>query len=225
MAKTRKGASASVARKSGPKKSAPKKSTGRTASAKSTPAKGRSASSARKSSANEGPMLEKFFYDSLKDIYWAEKHLTKALPRLSKAATSEELVTALEEHLEVTEGQIERLEQVFEILGKKAQAKKCEAMEGLTKEAQSIVEETEKGTSTRDVGIIMAAQKVEHYEIATYGGLAQLAKQMGLQEVADLLGQTLAEEKQTDENLTSIAENNINLKAEQEGEEEGAEEE
>src|SRR5437868_3171468 len=183
MAKSKKGASASGAKKSGSKKSAPKKSSGRSSSGNAASSNGKSASQGRQSSSNE-PMLEKFFYDSLKDIYWAEKHLTKALPRLSKAATSEELVTALEEHLEVTEGQIERLEQVFEILGKKAQAKKCEAMEGLTKEAQSIVEETEKGTSTRDVGIIMAAQKVEHYEIATYGGLTQLAKQMGLQEVA-----------------------------------------
>lgn len=221
--KSRKGATASGAKKSGAKKSAPKKSSGRSSSGRSASSNGKSASAGRQSNSNEQPMLEKFFYDSLKDIYWAEKHLTKALPRLSKAATSEELVSALEEHLEVTEGQIERLEQVFEILGKKAQAKKCEAMEGLTKEAQSIVEETEKGTSTRDVGIIMAAQKVEHYEIATYGGLTQLAKQMGLQEVANLLGQTLEEEKQTDENLTSIAENNINLQAEQEGAEgEGA---
>src|SRR5689334_4505037 len=119
-----------------------------------------------------GGELEKFFHDSLKDIYWAEKHLTKAIPKMMKAATNQELVAALEEHLDVTEGHIERLEQVFEILGKKAQAKKCEAMEGITKEAESIIEETEDGTATRDVGIIMAAQKVEHYEIATYGGLA-----------------------------------------------------
>lgn len=169
-------------------------------------------------------MLEKFFHDSLKDIYWAEKHLTKALPKLKKAATNEELKTALDEHLAVTEEQIERLEQVFEAMGKKAQAKKCEAMEGLTKEAESIIEETEEGTSTRDVGIIMAAQKVEHYEIATYGGLVQLAKTMGMAEVAELLGQTLGEEKEADENLTSIAENDINLQATNETEE-GEEEE
>ena len=167
-----------------------------------------------------GQMLEKFLYDSLKDIYWAEKHLLKALPRLSKAATNEELISALDEHLEVTEEQVARLEQVFELLGKKAQGKKCEAMEGLTKEAETVIEETEDGTSTRDVGIIMSAQKVEHYEIAAYGGLAQLAKTMGLTEVADLLGQTLQEEKDTDENLTTIAENSINLQAEQESEEE-----
>src|SRR5205085_3062689 len=97
-----------------------------------------------------GEMLQKFMYDSLKDIYWAEKHLTKALPKLSKAATNEVLVSALDEHLEVTEEHVARLEQVFELLGKKAQAKKCEAMEGLTKEAESIIEETEEGTSTRD---------------------------------------------------------------------------
>jgi ferritin-like metal-binding protein YciE len=105
-------------------------------------------------------------------------------------------------------------------MGKKPQAKKCEAMEGLSKEAESIVEETEAGTSTRDVGIIIACQKVEHYEIASYGGLAQLANTMGLTEVADLLGQTLQEEKETDELLSSIAENDINFQAEQEGEEE-----
>jgi len=103
------------------------------------------------------------------------------------------------------------------LLGKKAQAKKCDAMEGLVKEGESIVEETEDGSMTRDAGIIMAAQKVEHYEIATYGGLVQLAKTMGQDEVASILGQTLEEEKQTDAGLTEIAENNINWKAEQEG--------
>ncbi|MEO8584076.1 MAG: ferritin-like domain-containing protein [Flavitalea sp.] len=165
-----------------------------------------------------GEMLQKFLLDSIKDIYWAEKHLTKAIPKLSKAATSDELRSALQDHLEVTVGHVERLEKVFELLGKKAQAKKCEAMEGISKEADSIVEETEKGTSTRDVGIIMAAQKVEHYEIATYGGLVQLTKTMGLTEISDILAQTLAEEKEADETLTDIAENDINLKADEEGE-------
>jgi len=166
--------------------------------------------------------LEKFFLDSLKDIYWAEKHLTKALPKMQKAATTEELQSAIEDHLAQTEEHVARLEQVFEMLGKKPQAKKCEAMEGLVKEGESVVEETEDGSMTRDVGIIVAAQKVEHYEIATYGGLVQLAKTMGENEIADLLAQTLEEEKQTDEGLTEIAENNINWEAEQEG---GAEEE
>ena len=165
-------------------------------------------------------MLQEFILDSLKDIYWAEKHLTKALPKLQKAATTDELKQAFQDHLEVTQEHIGRLEEVFGILGKKAQAKKCEAMEGLTKEADSIIEETEKGSKTRDVGLIMAAQKVEHYEIATYGGLVQLAKTMGMNEVADLLGQTLAEEKEADQTLTDIAENNINLEDEQEGSEE-----
>ena len=179
-----------------------------------------STATAEKQSQQTNTMLEKFMVDSLKDMYWAEKHLTKALPKLEKAATSEELKQALQDHLTVTEEQIARLEQVFELMGKKPQAKKCEAMEGLSKEAESIVEETEAGTSTRDVGIIIACQKVEHYEIASYGGLTQLANTMGLTEVAELLGQTLQEEKETDELLSSIAENDINFQAEQEGEEE-----
>ena len=180
-----------------------------------------SKSASRQQQSSGGEMLEKFMHDSLKDIYWAEKHLTKAIPKMIKAATNESLISALQEHLEVTEEHVTRLEEVFELFGKKAQAKKCEAMEGLTKEAESIIEETEEGTATRDVGIIMAAQKVEHYEIATYGGLTQLAKTMGLTQVADLLGQTLEEEKQADEGLTSIAENDINHQADEEaGEEE-----
>ena len=137
---------------------------------------------------------------------------------MKKAATTEELQSAIEEHIAQTEGQVTRLEQVFGILGKKPQAKKCDAMEGLIKEGESAVEETEDGSMTRDVAIIIAAQKVEHYEIAAYGGLAQLAKTMGQDEIKQLLGQTLEEEKQTDKNLTEIAENNINWEAEQEGE-------
>ena len=162
--------------------------------------------------------LEKFFTDSLKDIYWAEKHLTKELPKMKKAATTQQLKDAIEGHTAQTEEQVTRLEQVFDLMGKKAQAKKCDAMEGLIKEGQSIVEETEDGSMTRDVGIIMAAQKVEHYEIATYGGLVSLATTLGLSEVADILNTTLEEEKETDASLTEIAENNINWEAEQEGE-------
>jgi len=164
--------------------------------------------------------LQKLFEDSLKDIYWAEKNLTKALPKMQKAATTEELKNAIEEHLTQTENQVARLEEVFDLIGKKAQAKKCDAMEGLIKEGESIVEETEEGSMTRDVGIIMAAQKIEHYEIATYGGLAQIATTMGLDEAADLLNETLDEEKETDQLLTEIAENNINWEAEQETENE-----
>jgi ferritin-like metal-binding protein YciE len=183
-----------------------------------TPAKAAKKKAAAKSSGmgQGNTQLEKFFQDSLKDIYWAEKHLTKALPKMMKAATTDELKSAIETHIEQTVGQIGRLEQVFEMIGKKAQAKKCEAMEGLIKEGESIIEETEDGSMTRDVGIIMAAQKVEHYEIATYGGLVSLARTLGMDEAADILGETLEEEKQTDLNLTDIAENNINWEAEQE---------
>ena len=130
------------------------------------------------SSQAENTQLEKFFVDALKDIYWAEKHLTKALPKMQKAATSEELQQAIEEHLNQTKEHVNRLEQVFEQLGEKAQAKKCDGMEGLTKEGESVVEETEDGSATRDVGIIVSAQKVEHYEISAYGSLVTLAKTM-----------------------------------------------
>jgi ferritin-like metal-binding protein YciE len=172
-----------------------------------------------------GEELKTLFVDMLKDIYWAEKALTKALPKMAKASTTEELRQGFEEHLTQTEEHIKRLEQVFELIGQKPQAKKCEAMEGLQKEAEEIMEDTKKGTLTRDVGLIMAAQKVEHYEIATYGGLATLANTFGMTEVADLLEQTLEEEKQTDENLTYIAENNVNFQAgtEDDGEEDDEE--
>jgi len=163
--------------------------------------------------------LEKFFEDSLKDIYWAEKHLLKALPKMQSAATTEELQSAIEEHIAQTEGHVSRLEQVFEIIGKKAQAKKCEAMEGLVKEGEEVIEETQDGSMTRDAGIIVSAQKVEHYEIAAYGSLRQLAMTMGRDDAAEILSETLEEEKQTDQNLSTIAENNINWEAEQEPEE------
>lgn len=163
-------------------------------------------------------MLRSFFIDELKDIYWAEKHLVKTLPKMKKAATSTELQKAFEDHLEVTKTHVSRLEDAFEALGKKAQGKKCEAMEGITKEGEGIIEETEKGTSTRDVGLILAAQKVEHYEISTYGGLHQLALTLGLEDVASLLEETLNEEKETDELLTQIAENDVNYEAAQETE-------
>jgi len=169
---------------------------------------------------SQEPMLMELFYEELKDIYWAEKHLTKALPKMAKAASTEELKDAINEHLEITQTQVGRLEKVFELLGKKAQAKKCEAMEGLTKEADGVIEDTEDGSATRDVALILAAQKVEHYEIATYGGLATLASTLGLDEIHDLLGETLAEEKEADTTLTDIAENSINYEAAEESEEE-----
>lgn len=150
--------------------------------------------------------LQKLFTDSIKDIYWAENHLVKSLPKMINAAASAELQGALSDHLEVTEGHVSRLENVFELLGKKAQAKKCDAMEGLSKEGEGIIESTDSGTEARDQGIIMAAQKVEHYEIATYGGLAQLAKTLGYNDISGILEETLAEEKEADQLLTSIAE-------------------
>jgi ferritin-like metal-binding protein YciE len=171
---------------------------------------------AKKQQVSTDPALMELFIDEIKDIYWAEKHLTKALPKMKKAASSEELANAIGEHLEATKEHVARLEQVFELLGKKAQGKKCEAMAGLVEEGQSVIEDTEAGTATRDVGLILAAQKVEHYEIATYGGLATLAKVLGLDEIKDLLGQTLDEEKEADELLTSIAENGVNYEAAQE---------
>jgi ferritin-like metal-binding protein YciE len=176
-------------------------------------------SNGKSATKQQHPQLEKYFEDSLKDLYWAEKHLTKALPKMQKSATTEELKSAIEEHTAQTEEHVSRLEHVFELLGKKVQSKKCDAMEGLVKEGESVVEETEDGSMTRDVGIIVSAQKVEHYEIAAYGSLAQLATTMGEDEVAQILNKTLEEEKETDKLLTRIAENNINWEAEQEGEE------
>jgi ferritin-like metal-binding protein YciE len=162
------------------------------------------------------PALLEFFVDEIKDIYWAEKHLTKALPKMKKAASSEELKEAFATHLEQTQEHVVRLEKVFELLDEKVQAKKCDAMEGLVQEGEGIIEDTEAGTATRDVGLIIAAQKVEHYEIATYGGLSQLARTLGLEEISAILGTTLAEEKETDELLTGIAENDINYEASEE---------
>lgn len=186
----------------------------------STPTKRKTASSKSKSaSAGKGAsdnMLKEFFIDELKDIYWAEKHLVKTLPKMQKAATSSELQDAFADHLEVTKTHVTRLEDAFEALGEKARARKCDAMEGITKEGESIIEDTEEGTSTRDVGLILAAQKVEHYEISTYGGLHQLAITLGLDEVADILAETLEEEKETDEKLTEIAENSVNYEAAEE---------
>lgn len=195
-----------------------------TKSAAKTGSKGNSRSNSSKSQPvftqeQNQSMLQEFLIEELRDIYWAEKHLVKALPKMAKAATSEELVTAFEEHLAVTEEQVSRLEQVFELLGEKARGKKCEAMAGLVSEAEEIIEDTEAGSATRDVALIIAAQKVEHYEIASYGGMTTLAKTLGLDQVAELLGETLEEEKETDELLTQLAENNINFEAAAEVEE------
>ena len=154
--------------------------------------------------------LEEFFHDEIKDIYWAEKKLVQTLPKMAKAATSEELRSAFTEHLGQTKEHVTRLEQIFELLGHKPQAKKCDAMEGITEEGASIIEDTDDGSATRDVGLILAGQKAEHYEIATYGGLAQIARTLGHQDVAKILETTLQEEKETDQALTQLAEASVN---------------
>lgn len=161
----------------------------------------------------EDSEFHKFFVDELKDIYWAEKHLATALPKMKKAATSPDLAAAFEKHTEETKMHIDTLVQVFELLGEKAAAKKCEAMAGLLEEATSIIEDTDKGTMVRDAGLILAAQKVEHYEIATYGTLRVFAENMGHSEVEALLSQTLENEKATDVALTVIAEGFVNEQA------------
>jgi ferritin-like metal-binding protein YciE len=160
--------------------------------------------------------LHQFFMEQLQDIYWAEKKLVKVLPKLEEAATSRELKKAFADHLMQTKTHVTRLENVFEMLGEEASAKKCPAMVGIVDEGEEIIDETEEGTAQRDVGLIFAAQKAEHYEIATYGGLTQLAKTMGHTEAAEILGQTLSEEKQADQLLSQIAERSSNVQANQE---------
>jgi len=162
-------------------------------------------------------LLEKFFLDQLKDIYYAEQQLLKAIPEMKKAATTEELEDAFENHLKQTERHVKRLEKVFQSIGKNPEGKKCEAMDGLVREAQTIINETKEGSMTRDAALIIAAQKVEHYEIASYGGLVQLAITMGLHRAAEVLEKTLTEEEETDALLTEIAETYINIEAEEEG--------
>lgn len=159
--------------------------------------------------------LMELFVHELKDIYWAEKLLTKAIPKMIKNATSKELIKALESHLEETEEQIIRLEKVFESIDEKAVAEKCEAMAGLVKESSEIMDECEEG-AMRDAGIISASQKVEHYEIASYGTLCRFAKTLGLSKAATLLEKTLKEEKAADQKLTKIATDEINVEASKE---------
>ena len=168
---------------------------------------------------DDATLLHELFVEELKDIYWAEKHLLKALPKMRKASTSEELAGAFEQHLAVTENQVARLEEVFELMDMPPRAKKCEAMEGLVKESQSVIEDMPKGTAARDAGLIISAQKIEHYEIASYGSLVQLARTMGHEDVADILEETLEEEKEADQLLTELAISGINITAEHETEE------
>jgi ferritin-like metal-binding protein YciE len=160
--------------------------------------------------------LHKFFLAALKDIYYAEHALVDGLDKMQKSATTEELQDAFEDHQLQTKKHISRLEKVFTLLDEKAEKKECEAIKGLIKEAEEIIKSTKEGTMTRDAALIIAAQKIEHYEIATYGGLVQLALTMKHDKIADLLEKTLFEEEETDYNLTDIAETSINFEAEEE---------
>lgn len=160
--------------------------------------------------------LNEFFIDQLQDIYWAEQKLVKTLPKLEEAAHSAELRQAFNHHLQETRNHISRLEKAFDLIGEPAQSKKCHAIAGIADEGEAIIDETEENTAQRDVGLIFAGQKAEHYEIATYGGLVQLAKTLGYNDVAELLAVTLAEEKNADVTLTKIAEAGINVQAKEE---------
>ena len=168
--------------------------------------------------------LRDLLIDGLKDIYWAEKALTTALPKLVKNATASDLAYALKNHLEETKNHVTKLEEVFISLDEKASARKCVAMEGLINEANHIMEDTMQG-AVRDAGIIAAAQKVEHYEIASYGALATFARTLGEEEAASILEDILAEEKAADETLSQLAETSINEEANDSDEESNEEEE
>ncbi|MDN3587549.1 ferritin-like domain-containing protein [Pedobacter aquatilis] len=187
------------------------------ATSKKTTANAKTKTSASKTIKNVGKInpseFHEFFIDELKDIYWAEKHLVKALPKMKKAATSPELAAAFEKHTQETQTHIETLEEIFSLLDEKATAKKCDAMAGLLEEANGIIEDTDAGTMIRDAGLILAAQKVEHYEIATYGTLKVFAENMDRNDVSSLLEQTLENEKETDVALTEIAVSAINSEA------------
>jgi uncharacterized protein (TIGR02284 family) len=157
--------------------------------------------------------LMEFFVNELKDLLWAERELVEALPDMAKAATSQELKTAFTDHLAETEIHVTRLEQIFGLLGLEPETTKCDAMAGIVEEGDGIISDTEVGTAQRDVGLIFAGQKAEHYEIASYGGLISLAKTLGYYEIAELLVLTIDEEKTADALLTEIAENHVNYEA------------
>ena len=156
--------------------------------------------------------LNELFLDTLKDIYYAEKQILKALPKMAKAASSEKLRAAFEKHHGETEGQVERLEQIFELIDKPARAKTCEAIQGILDEGKEVMDEY-KGSEALDAGMLAAAQAVEHYEISRYGTLKQWAQQLGMKDAVRLLDATLQEEKKTDQSLTSLAEGAVNLAA------------
>jgi len=162
--------------------------------------------------------LKEFFIDQLQDILWAEKKMVKTLEKMKDSATTIRLKESFNDHLKETQQHVERLNDVFALINETVDEKKCKAMAGIVDEAEDIIDETDKGSAQRDVGLIFAAQKAEHYEIATYGGLATLARTLGYNQVAELLDKTLLEEKQADEMLTYIAEHGINYAASQEPE-------
>ena len=165
--------------------------------------------------------LQEFFVNELKDLLWAEQKLVDTLPKMAGAATSAQLREAFQNHLTQTEGHVQRLEQVFGTLGLEPDTTKCDAMDGIVDEGEEIISDTEEGTATRDVGLIFAGQKVEHYEIASYGAMVKLAQTLGYTEAAELLTMTLNEEKAADDLLTEIAENNVNYEAAGEPKEKG----
>lgn len=175
--------------------------------------------SQKPSETEKGGPLFTFFIAGLKDILYAEKHLLEALPKMQKAATTNELQEAFEDHYLLTQKHVSRIEKVFKMLGEEPETKKCEAIVGIVKEGENTIKETEDGSMTRDAGLIIAAQKVEHYEIASYGGLAALAETLELYDISELLHKTLEEEEQTDELLTMIAESNINFAAKEDDQE------
>ncbi len=153
--------------------------------------------------------LEDLFHDTLKDIYYAERKILKALPKMARAASSPDLKAAFEKHKDETEEHVERLQQVFDLMGKRAQGKTCDAIEGIISEGEEIIESF-KGTAAIDAGLISAAQAVEHYEITRYGTLKRWAAVLGMQDAAKLLDQTLGEESMTDEALTDLADASVN---------------
>ena len=156
--------------------------------------------------------LDDLFHETLKDIYYAERQIVKALPKMARGAQDQKLKAAFEKHRDETEGQIERLKQVFEIIGKRAQGKTCPAIDGIIEEGEEILEEF-KGNPALDAGLLAAAQAVEHYEISRYGTLRSWAQQLGLKDAVKLLEETLAEESKTDESLTKLAETAVNMAA------------
>lgn len=157
--------------------------------------------------------LKQFFIDQLEDLLWAERKLVKTLPKLEDAATSQKLKNAFSKHLSQTQNHVSRLEKVFNIVDEEVDTTKCPAMAGIVDEGEDIIDDTDEGTAQRDVGLIFAAQKAEHYEIATYGGMVTLARTLGYEDAAAILEETLQEEKETDALLSDIAENDINYRA------------